>query len=131
MSTSPFDQLLRKAKGEPIVPAELGLSFASAPVNPAATLGGTKGITRRIFELLAQNGRMTTRELADAVGFEKTCLIWGLMKHPKDCGRVTCEKGVWQLSETHASQVQHDINQAAQLLRKHKWTCTPPSEPNT
>lgn len=55
MQANPFDQLLRKASGDPIVPHV-----------------GTKGLTSRIFELLAQNGRMTTRELADAVGHGET-----------------------------------------------------------
>jgi hypothetical protein len=131
MSTSPFDQLLRKAAGEPIVPASLGLTFPTAPTEPTVTHGGVKGITAHLFELLAVRGRMTTRELADAAGFEKSSLIWGLMKHPRQRGQVTYESGIWQLSNAQAAQLQHDINQAAQLLRKHNWTCTPPSEPNT
>jgi hypothetical protein len=125
---NPFDQLLRQANGETVVPPALGLNFPAAPIQ---TTGKNKDITNRILDLLAQRGRMTTRDLADACGFAKTNLIWGLMKYPRERGQVTCENGYWQLSGTHAAQLQHDINQAVQLLRKHNWTCTPPSEPNT
>lgn len=124
MQTNPFDQLLRASEGRPIVPESLGLTFPSAPIDPPeATHHGKTGITTRLFGLLSVHGAMTTRELADAAGLEQSKLIWGLMKLPLKRGQVTYSDSRWRLSTACEAQLQHDINQAVQLLRKHGWTC--------
>jgi len=121
---NPFDQLLRKAAGEPIVPLTLGIRFPDPLAERPPANHGT-GITAHLVALLSTRGRMTTRQLADAGGLEQTKLIWGLMKHRRLIGQVIYADGFWQVSNT---SLQHNLNQAVQLLKKHGWRCIPPED---
>jgi hypothetical protein len=117
---NPFDQLLRQANGEAVVPAALGLTFPLAPIQPQ---GRNKGSTGRILALLSQHGALSTTELAKKAGLDQTRLVWGLMKNPRSSGQVQFQNGMWSLSKGfHGTR----IKQAAELLRQHGWVCKPP-----
>lgn len=80
--------------------------------------------TDYLLRLLAEHGPMTTRALAESTGLP-TNLVWGLLKGPRESGRVTFDsRAVWELPAGGSDRVA----EAARLLRREGWRVEPPGE---
>jgi len=78
--------------------------------------------TEFLLRMLRDVGPQTTVDLSAALG-DPTRLVWGLLKVPRETGRVYFDAGVWRINHRF---VRPDIARAAELLRSQGWTVTEP-----
>jgi predicted ArsR family transcriptional regulator len=107
MSATPWDALLLD---KPALPPTV--SVDSRPERK----------TRLLIDILANEGEMSTAELAAAADIEHR-QVWLLLKQPQADGLVRVEGNRWTLVR---NLVRSDIERAADLLREHGWLVQPP-----
>lgn len=80
--------------------------------------------TQELLDYISQHGMVTTKTLCGAFGISSR-QVWGMLKAPRNAGKVTCFDGLWELSSAHDDRKVHE---AVALLEGLGWSCFPPDD---
>lgn len=78
----------------------------------------------QLIHVIEHAGPISTPQLAQRTG-ATTRQVWGLLKQPREAGRIDYYDGHWRISQRRDQRI---VAAAAQALRDRGWTCTPPDE---